>query len=66
MLQMARALGISTVAEGVERKEEALWLRAHGCDAVQGYLYARPASAATLDFARRHALEDESEADFPA
>lgn len=66
MLQMARALGISTVAEGVERKEEALWLRAHGCDAVQGYLYARPASAATLDFARRHALEDESQADFPA
>lgn len=58
MLQMARALGISTVAEGVERKEEALWLRAHGCDAVQGYLYARPAAADALDLSQRYLLED--------
>ena len=53
MLQMARSLGIRTVAEGVERIEELRWLRDHGCDAVQGYLLARPVPAGELDVHRR-------------
>lgn len=53
MLQMARSLGIRTVAEGVERVEELRWLREHGCDAVQGYLLARPVPAGELDLHRR-------------
>lgn len=57
MLQMAASLGIGTVAEGVERIEEARWLRDHGCDAVQGYLLGRPATADRLDLARSRALD---------
>ena len=42
VIQMARALHLSTIAEGVENDEQARFLRAHGCDAVQGYRYCRP------------------------
>jgi diguanylate cyclase (GGDEF)-like protein len=43
IVAMAGALGIQTIAEGVETVEQAQRLRSIGCDAVQGYLYARPA-----------------------
>jgi diguanylate cyclase (GGDEF)-like protein/PAS domain S-box-containing protein len=42
IIQMARALHLSTIAEGVENDEQARFLRAHGCDVVQGYRYCRP------------------------
>jgi EAL domain-containing protein (putative c-di-GMP-specific phosphodiesterase class I) len=40
---MARQLGLSTVAEGVERPEQQDFLRAVGVDAAQGFLHLRPA-----------------------
>jgi diguanylate cyclase (GGDEF)-like protein len=40
---LSRALGIKTVAEGVETEDQALMLRAAGCNVVQGYLYGKPA-----------------------
>lgn len=49
MLGMTGALGLTVVAEGVEQVAEAEWLRAQGCDAVQGYLYARPQSPDNLE-----------------
>ena len=39
---MARSLGLSVVAEGVENKEQADLLSRLGCTQVQGYYYARP------------------------
>jgi diguanylate cyclase (GGDEF)-like protein len=42
ILAMARALGMHTVAEGVETLAEAEMLRSKGCHAFQGYLVARP------------------------
>ena len=45
IIQMARALHLSTVAEGVENDEQARFLRANGCDTVQGYRYCRPVDA---------------------
>jgi EAL domain-containing protein (putative c-di-GMP-specific phosphodiesterase class I) len=39
---MAKALGISLVAEGVETDEQAQFLTSHGCDVLQGYLFSRP------------------------
>ena len=42
MLNLARTLGIETVAEGIERVEQADVLRSLGCAVAQGYLYSRP------------------------
>lgn len=44
LLETAQGLGLQTIAEGIERREEWEWARAHGADFVQGYLFARPAS----------------------
>jgi len=48
-IAMAHSLGLQTVAEGVERAEQLPFLRVHGCDQVQGYLFGRPTDAATID-----------------
>jgi EAL domain-containing protein (putative c-di-GMP-specific phosphodiesterase class I) len=40
-LDMARELGITTIAEGVETVEQWEYLADHRCDAAQGYLIAR-------------------------
>lgn len=39
---LAQALGLSTVAEGVENAAQLDALRSFGCDTVQGYFFARP------------------------
>jgi diguanylate cyclase (GGDEF)-like protein len=39
---MAQALGMVTVAEGVERPEQLQWLRRLGCRLAQGYVMSRP------------------------
>lgn len=43
LLSLARDLNITTIAEGVETAGEWAWLKDHGADLVQGYLFARPA-----------------------
>ncbi len=51
ILEMARALGVDVVAEGVENADQHRLLVALGCPAVQGFHYARPlplAEAAAL------------------
>ncbi len=45
-IELARTLGLATVAEGVETAESLELLRALGCDEVQGYFFARPQPAA--------------------
>lgn len=45
IIQLAHALGLEVVAEGVERAETLDELHRLGCDAVQGYLVARPIPA---------------------
>jgi diguanylate cyclase (GGDEF)-like protein len=49
MLQAARSLGVRIVAEGVEEEAQAIFLRAAGCDRMQGYFFARPMPAAAMD-----------------
>lgn len=41
-IQMARLLGMEVVAEGVETKEQAEFLRRNGCHTAQGYYFSRP------------------------
>jgi diguanylate cyclase (GGDEF)-like protein/PAS domain S-box-containing protein len=48
VIQMARALNLQTIAEGVETEAQALFLREQGCDMVQGYLFCRPLEADAL------------------
>ena len=48
VLSMARHLGLTVVAEGVETPAQAAFLQAHGCQRFQGFLYARPAPAEAL------------------
>ncbi|WP_422747950.1 putative bifunctional diguanylate cyclase/phosphodiesterase [Mycobacterium sp. WMMD1722] len=45
---LARVLGLTTVAEGVENLETAERLRAYQCDVAQGYHYSRPLSPADM------------------
>jgi EAL domain-containing protein (putative c-di-GMP-specific phosphodiesterase class I) len=45
VVAMAHALDQQVVAEGVETLVQRDWLRALGCDLVQGWLYGAPRSA---------------------
>lgn len=40
ILALGKTLGLETVAEGIERPEEAHFMRARGCDWAQGFLYS--------------------------
>lgn len=40
---LSRALGVHTIAEGVETESQATLLKAAGCEVVQGYLFGKPA-----------------------
>jgi diguanylate cyclase (GGDEF)-like protein len=48
---VARALGIQTVAEGIETEAQAVVMRAAGCDMLQGWHFGREADAEHLLFA---------------
>ncbi len=43
--QLAHAVGCDVVAEGIETSAQADYLRSIGCEAAQGYYYARPLTA---------------------
>ena len=47
LLDLAKSLGVRTVVEGVETTGEWHWLREHGADYAQGYLFGRPAAEPT-------------------
>jgi diguanylate cyclase (GGDEF)-like protein/PAS domain S-box-containing protein len=49
IVELARALEVATVAEGVERAEQARILRELGCDLAQGFYLRRPDIAASLN-----------------
>ena len=48
VLALGRSLGLEVVAEGVESHAQRKFLLRNGCQRFQGYLFGRPAPAATL------------------
>ncbi|MEY6431548.1 EAL domain-containing protein [Thioalkalicoccus limnaeus] len=54
IIAMAHNLRLDVVAEGVETRAQQEWLARMGCDAFQGYLFARPMTAeAVWNWVRR-------------
>lgn len=55
IIGLARSLRMQTVGEGVETEAQRDFLRAAGCDLMQGYLFSRPQPAPELsELIRRH------------
>jgi len=44
IIGLGQNLGLEVIAEGVETETQLFYMREHGCDIAQGYLYARPES----------------------
>lgn len=49
IIAVAKSLKMRIVAEGVESKEQADFLRGLHCNTIQGYLYSRPLSAVDIE-----------------
>ena len=49
IVNLARALKLNTVAEGVETEEQLRQLRSLGCDELQGYLFGRPVTVESFE-----------------
>jgi len=45
IIHLAQNLRLKVVAEGVETEDQLAFLRANGCDEMQGYLFAKPTDA---------------------
>jgi diguanylate cyclase (GGDEF)-like protein/PAS domain S-box-containing protein len=48
IIDMARALNLKVIAEGVETEEQLEFLRIHRCESFQGYHFSKPLPAAGL------------------
>ena len=64
-IELARKLGMKTVAEGVETFTQVEFLRNADCDMVQGYVFSKPLSIENFEIlafsARRTTAEKKSE-----
>lgn len=49
IIALARSLGLKPVAEGVETREQFLFLTRNGAHVIQGYLFSKPVPAAELE-----------------
>jgi EAL domain-containing protein (putative c-di-GMP-specific phosphodiesterase class I) len=49
IISMARSLGISVIAEGVETVAQRQFLEQHGCNAFQGFLFSKPVALAEFE-----------------
>jgi EAL domain-containing protein (putative c-di-GMP-specific phosphodiesterase class I) len=48
IVKLAKALGLSVIAEGVETETQRTRLTAAGCAVVQGFLFGKPTSPASI------------------
>ncbi|MEO6059703.1 MAG: EAL domain-containing protein [Candidatus Limnocylindria bacterium] len=54
IISLGKAVGLTVIAERVERRDQVQRLKAAGCELAQGFFFARPLHAETLaaEFAR--------------
>jgi diguanylate cyclase (GGDEF)-like protein len=45
IIAMGKSIGVTVVAQGVETREQAEYLRTHACDELQGFYFERPLPA---------------------
>jgi diguanylate cyclase (GGDEF)-like protein len=64
VLQMARALGMKVIAEGVETESQRAFLQVAGCGEYQGFLFAPALDA--LSFEHRLSSQEQALGDAPA
>jgi len=48
IINLAKNLNLKVIAEGAETAEQVAYLKAHGCDQVQGYYFSKPMSATEM------------------
>jgi diguanylate cyclase (GGDEF)-like protein len=49
LIQLGKALGLQTLAEGVEHHDQVSQLQREGCDLAQGFLFARPLTGEAIE-----------------
>ncbi len=58
VIEFAKILGLTSIAEGTENLEQVNYLREHSCDEVQGYYFAKPMKSDDFeDFIRNYKPE---------
>ncbi len=58
IVNMAKELGIHTLAEGVETTEQYEFLRRIGCERLQGYLFGKPIPVDDMDFDQEYSFDN--------
>jgi diguanylate cyclase (GGDEF)-like protein len=66
IINLGHALGHTVIAEGIEREDQLAYLREHGCDEGQGYLFGRPMPAAEFEAELIHEQARERDAELAA
>jgi EAL domain-containing protein (putative c-di-GMP-specific phosphodiesterase class I) len=49
VIAMAHTLNLKVIGEGVEKEDQLEFLRARGCDYIQGYLFSPPLAVENLE-----------------
>ena len=66
IIELAKSLHMTVVAEGIETQEQVDFLRTTQCDLIQGYFYSKPLSAKDFEeYMSRNKIENKSAPVFP-